>query len=71
MILTIFEGEFFRGVFVQHEWKNLLLQKFFTVPTVLTAVNENVKFSVEKKIIENSYFHLGFDFMSFLLTLRG
>ena len=42
--LTVFERELLGRVLVQHQRKDLLLEKLFTVPTVLTAVDENVEF---------------------------
>jgi hypothetical protein len=43
--LTIFKGEFLSSIFVQHQGEDLLLEKFFTVSTIFTAVDENIELS--------------------------
>ena len=61
--LTIFEGELFCRIFVQHKRENLLFQIFFTVTTIFTAVNEDVKFPEKQQKVgtfeehENIFMH--------------
>ena len=46
--LTVFEGELLSGIFVKHEREDLLPEVLFAVPSVFTAIDEDVELSAIK-----------------------